>query len=179
MKILAFAASSSKNSINKALVSYAANVFASRIQQGVEVEILDLNDYEMPIYSIDRENESGVPELAKQFKAKISQADALLISFAEHNGHYAAAFKNIFDWASRLEGKVYQNKPAVIFSTSPGGHGAANVMQAAVASAPHFDMDLKASLSVASFYDNFDMDSQTISNPDIEQQIEAVLRALL
>ncbi len=48
MKILAFAASSSSASINKKLATYAANLVAQ-----AEVEVLDINNYEMPIFSED------------------------------------------------------------------------------------------------------------------------------
>jgi len=44
-KIIAFGASSSKTSINKKLATYAAHLF-----EGATVEVLDLNDYEMPIF---------------------------------------------------------------------------------------------------------------------------------
>ncbi len=115
MKILAFGASNSKNSINKQLATYAASLV-----ENAEVETLDINDYEMPIFSIDRENEIGQHPLAKDFCQKIAQADALIISYSEHNGTYSAAYKNLFDWASRVVQKVYQEKPMIILATSPG-----------------------------------------------------------
>ena len=58
-KIIAFGASSSKASINKQLATYVANEFAD-----VAVEILDLNAYEMPIFSVDKQQENGIPKLA-------------------------------------------------------------------------------------------------------------------
>ena len=64
MKIVAFAGSSSKESINKKLVTYVAEQFPN-----VEKEILDLNDYEMPIFSVDREKHDGIPTLALEFEA--------------------------------------------------------------------------------------------------------------
>ena len=48
-KILAFGASSSNNSMNKKLASFVANKIAPQ-----EAILIDLNDYEMPIYSDDR-----------------------------------------------------------------------------------------------------------------------------
>jgi hypothetical protein len=33
----------------------------------ISVEILDLNDYEMPIFSTDKEAASGIPTLATDF----------------------------------------------------------------------------------------------------------------
>ena len=101
-KLLAFGASNSKNSINKQMAIWTAN----QIDEA-EVEILDLNEFEMPIFSVDRESESGIPQLEKNFKEKIQWADGIIISFAEHNGAYSAAFKNIYDWVSRIEITVY------------------------------------------------------------------------
>lgn len=174
MKLLVFAASSSRNSINKTLATYAASLL-----DNVDVEVLDLNDYEMPIYSVDRESELGHPELAKAFLSKIAQSDALLISFAEHNGAYSAAYKNLFDWCSRIEKKVFQKKPAVFLSTSPGVRGGASVLAAAVASAPFFDGDVKASLVVPSFYDNFDVATKTLRDGDLKGQLIVAMRTLL
>lgn len=155
MKILAFAASNSKKSINKQLVTHATEVFKSEINSAAEIEILDLNDYELPIYSADREGEGGIPALAQEFFDKIGASDALIISFAEHNGNYSAAYKNIFDWASRINAKLFQGKPSVYLSTSPGGGGGASVMNIALGSAPHFGAEVKANLSVGGFGQKF------------------------
>ncbi len=178
-KILAYAASNSSKSINKQLVSYAARALKEKHIKDADVEILDLNDYVMPIYSSDREEANGIPDLAHAFFNKIGDADILLISLAEHNGSYSAAYKNLFDWASRINAKVYQNKPSVLLATSPGGGGASNVLAAAKASAPHFNMDLKAELSVPSFYANFDVEKGKLKNNNIQEQLETALSALL
>jgi len=78
MKIVAFGASSSKQSINKKLATLAANTFKEQVEATAQIDILDLNDFEMPIYSTDREKADGVPELATSFFKKIGDADALL-----------------------------------------------------------------------------------------------------
>ena len=72
MRIIAFAASTSRKSINKMLVTYAGSL----IDQA-EVEVLDLNDYELGLFSEDKEQVLGRPELATDFLAKIASADAL------------------------------------------------------------------------------------------------------
>jgi len=178
MKILAFAASSSSKSINKQLVNHAADVLKTSIIKDAKVEMLDINDYEMPIYSSDREEAGGIPDLANQFAAKIGAADALLISYAEHNGNYTAAYKNLFDWTSRLGGKVFQDKPMVILATSPGQGGAASVLALAKTSAPFFGAEVKADLSIASFYDVFDSENGRIKDADIQAQLHAALSTL-
>ena len=166
MKVLAFAASSSRSSINKSLVTYASNLVAN-----AEVDLIDLNDYEMPIFSSDRENESGIPQLAHDFYNKIKAADAVMISFAEHNASYTAAYKNLFDWTSRIDAKVYQGKPAVLLATSPGPGGAANVLAAAKGSAPYFGLEVKADLSISKFYDEFDMEKGVLKNAEVNDEL--------
>jgi len=174
LKILAFAASNSKHSINRKLANYVADLHPS-----AQVEKLDINDYEMPIYSTEREAELGQPLLAKQFYAKITQADALIISFAEYNGSYSAAYKNLFDWTSRIEQKLFQNKPTIYLATSPGAGGAAAVLAAASNSASHFAADLKASISVPSFYKNFDTDNNQLLNPALKEQLQQAVSVLI
>jgi len=167
MKIIAFAASNHRKSINKQLVEYA-----SHLLNKADVEILDLNDYELPLYSQDKEEELGHPKLAKDFLAKIGESDGIVISFAEHNGSYSVAYKNLFDWCSRIEPKVFQNKPMVLLATSPGPRGAASVLSTAVQSAPYFDGIVKASLSIPSFNDNFDIEKQALKHEELNEQLK-------
>ena len=166
MKLLAFAASNSKKSIIKQLVTYAASLL-----KGADVEVLDLNDYELPLFSVDKEEELGHPALAKAFLAKIAASDALIISFAEHNGTYSVAYKNLFDWCSRAGGKVFQNKPLVLLATSPGARGGASVLAAATNSMPFFAGQVMATLSIPSFFDNFDLEQGVLKNEDLKQQL--------
>lgn len=174
MKILAFAASSSSNSINLVLAQYAANLI-----EGAAVEFLDLNDFEMPIFSEDREKENGHPKEAQLFLEKIAQSDALIISFAEHNGNFTAAYKNLFDWCSRVNRKVYQNKPTLVLSTSPGARGGATVLDLALNSLPRFSADIKASLSIPSFYENMKFEPEIRMNEELKSELLQSLQLLL
>lgn len=173
MKLLAFAASTSKKSINKQLVTYAANLLTD-----ATADVLDLNDYELPLFSVDKEAELGKPALAQAFLDKIAASDAIVISFAEHNGSYSAAYKNLFDWCSRVNAKVFQGKPMVMLSTSPGARGGASVLAAATGSAPFFGGEVKASLSVPTFYENFDVEKQEFKNEELKTKLVAALATL-
>ncbi len=158
-KILAFGASNSKHSINRQLAAYAAGLF-----NNAQVELLDLNDYEMPLYSIDREKKDGIPEPAHRFYQKIGESDLILISFAEHNGAYSTAFKNIFDWMSRINGKTFQEKPMFLMATSPGARGGSSVLEMAVKRFPYQGGVVKGMFSLPNFNDNFDIEKGEISN---------------
>ena len=173
MKILAFGTSNNRRSINRTLATYAA-----QLVEGATVEVLDIADYEMPIFSDEREQALGQPPQAKAFFQKITDAEALVISFTEHNGSYTAAWKNLFDWTSRIDTKVFQGKPALFLATSPGPGGAANVLAAAVNSAPYFDANVISSLSVHSFHENFDEEAGHISHPGIQRRLRRTTRML-
>jgi NAD(P)H-dependent FMN reductase len=125
-KIIAFGASSSIHSINKKLATYAASCVPN-----AQVTILDLNDYEMPIFSVDRQYKDCFPQLAHDFKDLLMSADGIIISFAEHNSSYSAAFKNIFDWISRFEGNLWYSKPMLLLATNDGDRGAKTVLEQA------------------------------------------------
>lgn len=171
MKIIAFGASPSKNSINKKLATYAANLF-----ENAEVEVLDLNDFQMPIFTVDIEEEIGQHELAKAFLAKIATTDILVISMAENNGNFSSAFKNIFDWCTRINAKVFQEKPMLLMATSPGARGGGNVLGIAKNAFPFYGGNIKATLSLPSFDANFDIVNGKISSPEIDNQLKEIIK---
>lgn len=173
MKILAFGASNSRNSINKTLAKFTASLVPD-----ADVEVLDLNDYALPIFSEDLEKEIGVPEAAKAFFEKIGTADGLIISFAEHNGSYSAAYKNLFDWLSRIDQLVFQGKPAIYLATSPGPGGAASVLASAKGSAQFFGVDLRAAVSVRGFYDVFDSQIGRVTDTNVLSDLISAAKAL-
>jgi NAD(P)H-dependent FMN reductase len=149
-KIIALGGSNSKNSINKVLAIYTAGLV-----DNAEVEVVDLNDFELPIYSIDIELEHGIHDIAEKLLATIQDADGLVISLAEYNGSYTSVFKNAFDWMSRVQPKVWNNIPMILMATSPGGRGGATVLAAAKTSFPHLGGNIVADFSLPSFGDNF------------------------
>lgn len=162
--IITIGGSTSKKSINKRLAEYAADMMT-----GVKVLKLDLNDYELPLYSIDVENEQGFPKSLLVLNKLIEEADGIVISLAEHNGAFSAAFKNSFDWLSRIEGKVWRNKPMLLLSTSPGARGGQSVMELALSRFPRNGGNIIGSMTFPSFQQNF-LDGEII-NMDLKNQL--------
>lgn len=155
MKILAFAATNHSNSINRKLVEYAAVRLKDKLPSA-QFDFVDLNDFEMPIYSIDREMADGIHPLAEVFRDRIGAADAVLVSFAEHNGNVTAAWKNIFDWMSRIDRNVWQDKPMVMLAASPGPGAGAYVLANQEVQAPFFGANLKGKHGVGGWHDAWD-----------------------
>lgn len=174
MKIVAFAGSNSHESINKKLVTYVSGFFDNH-----EVEILDLNDYEMPIYSSQREKQSGVPQLALDFASKIDASDLILLSLADHNGSYSTAFKNVFDWISRVPNrKAFGEKNIFAMSTSPGAGGGKAVMSAFTTRAPFSGGNVLESFMLPSFNANFDADKGIVNEEialEFKEKLEKVI----
>ncbi len=171
MKIITFAGSNSKNSINKKLATYVAHLF-----ENATVDVLDLNDYALPVFGVDLEAEIGQPKLAKDFLDQLAMADIIVLSLAENNGNYSVAFKNIFDWASRQYKDVFQQKPMLLMATSPGGRGGASVLELAKENLPRYGANIKATFSLPSFNENFEVAQGVISNPDLDNQIKELVR---
>ncbi|MEM6645003.1 MAG: NAD(P)H-dependent oxidoreductase [Bacteroidota bacterium] len=168
-KIVAFGASSSNSSINKKFATYAAHQVPD-----AEVNILDLNDFEMPIYSVDKEKANGIPQLAIDFKAHLKNSDGIIISFAEHNGAYTTAFKNIMDWISRIESDTWASKPMLLLSTSPGERGAQTVLDIAVNKFKLMNKNATiAHFSLPSFGKN--LSDAGITDPELKTAFEAQL----
>ncbi len=148
--IITLGASTSRNSINKKLAEYAGELL-----KNVNLMKLDLNNYEMPLFSVDIENEKGFPKGTIELNNVFDNADGFIVSLAEHNGAYSAAFKNSFDWLSRIDGKVWRDKPMLLLSTSPGGRGGQSVMALALSRFPHSGGKIVGSMTFPSFNDNF------------------------
>ena len=172
MKVLAFGATNSKNSINKKLANYTAN----KIQEG-EVKTIDLNDYEVPLYSIEKEQELGIPEVIKDLFKEIGDSDIIVISFAEFNFSYTPAYKNIFDWMSRIDMKVFQGKKVIYLSTSPG-FGGKKVLEHAVSVIEFFDGKLVGSYSLEKFYKNYSEEENRVINIEMDNEINKIIKKI-
>lgn len=126
VKILAFAGSARKDSLNKKLLKIAA---AGAEAAGADITLVDLVDYEMPLFNQDLESEQGMPEKAGEFKRLMIAHDGFLIASPEYNSAFSPLLKNTIDWASRSESDdeppltAYRGKTAAILATSPGGLG--------------------------------------------------------
>lgn len=168
MKLIAFAGSNSLESINKKLVTYAASLFPD-----ADKEVLDLNDFKMPLYHLDLENEVGLPDAINRFIGKIRSADILIVSLAENNNSFNAGFKNHFDWISRAEPKQFMGKPMLLMATSPGKRGGMNVLEHARVIFPRHGAEIKAVFSLPSFNENF---RDGIVNTEYDTQLKTIIR---
>ncbi|MEM0271117.1 MAG: NAD(P)H-dependent oxidoreductase [Thermoprotei archaeon] len=118
IRVLGFAGSLRKASYNKMLLKEAVRL----TPPNMVIETFDLEG--IPLYNQDLE--ANPPEKVREFKAKIKQADALLIVTPEYNYSVPGVLKNAIDWASRPYGdNAFDGKPVAIMSASIGMLGGA------------------------------------------------------
>jgi len=128
-RILAFAGSARRDSLNKKLARAAAQ-FAR--EAGAEATFVDLDDYPIPLYHGDLEAASGMPENALRLRELFLANDGLLVASPENNSSLSALLKNTIDWLSRDlgDGKgersglaPWRGKVAGLMAASPGAFG--------------------------------------------------------
>jgi chromate reductase, NAD(P)H dehydrogenase (quinone) len=124
-KILAFSGSARRESFNKRMVAIAAE--GAKLA-GAQVTLIDLVDYELPLFNQDLEVEKGLPAGAVALKKLFVEHHGLLVSCPEYNSSITPLLKNTIDWVSRsVPGEAalsaYKGKVATLMSASPGGLG--------------------------------------------------------
>lgn len=125
VKVLAFAGSLRRESLNKRLVRIAQR---GAEQAGAQVTFIDLKDYELPIFDQDYEDAHGLPDNGRKLKDLFLEHRGLLIACPEYNSGITAVLKNTIDWVSRpAAGEAplgcFDGKVAGLVSASTGALG--------------------------------------------------------
>ncbi len=171
-KILTFSGSNSSASLNRKLVELAHSKLET-----LGSTLIDLREFSLPIYSIDIEKDTGIPSEVKRLRALFDEHDGFMIASPEHNGMMPAFFKNTMDWLSRIEGLIFQKKPVLLMSASPGPRGAAINLENMKNVIPHWGASVvHASFSMGNFYQNFDLEKNTLVNLEDDQRLTTVIR---
>ncbi len=121
-KALVMAASTRTGSVNQAL----ARQIAKRLDNGSPVEIVDLDDYPLPLYDGDLEERDGIPAAAAGLAGEMAAADVLVLVSPEYNGTFTPLLKNTVDWVTRIDASALAHLRVLVASASPGRGGGAN-----------------------------------------------------
>lgn len=128
-KILVFAGSARRDSLNKKLARVGAEAVRAA---GGEATFVDLDDYPMPVYHGDLEAKEGMPESARRLRALFLAHEGLLVASPENNQSMSSLLKNVIDWLSRDVGDgkgvnsglaPYRGKVVGIMNATPGPYG--------------------------------------------------------
>lgn len=125
-KLVALSGSARRASLNRAVLATATS---AATEAGADLTLVDLNDFPLPLYNQDLEDEAGLPDPAKRLKAIFREADGFIFASPEHNSTYSALLKNTIDWCSRAESEdeaplaAFAGKSALLFAASPSPLG--------------------------------------------------------
>lgn len=125
-RILAFAGSARRDSLNRKLLAVAV---AETRAAGAEVTLIDLNELELPLYHGDLEDTQGMPANATKLLELLAAHQGLLIASPEYNSFITPLLKNTIDWLSRADDNPFPGKVAAVVSASPGLLGGARSLQ--------------------------------------------------
>lgn len=167
-RILGFSGSFSNESINHELINYTSSLVNES-----EVNVIRLSDFDAPVYRKELEKEHGIPESIKKLQLLFNKADAFIISTPEYNSSIPGGLKNTFDWLSRLEGKIFQDKPVLLMAASPGGRGGQSVLNHLSGVIPFWGAKLIGPFSFPKFSENF-QDGKVV-----EPELDGKLRSLV
>ena len=120
LKVLVFGASLRADSLNRKLAALAARVGR---QNGATVTHASMRDFDVPSYDGDVEKERGIPKGAEEFKRRLEDCDAFIVSSPEYNGSMPGLFKNLIDWTSRFRPQPFDGKQCLLMSASPSMAG--------------------------------------------------------
>lgn len=161
--ILGFSGSNSSTSINHRLVKYTLNKL-----KGDPVELIDLAALKLPMYDIDAENESGIPEVILGLNKKIQSCKGWVFSVNEHNGNPSAYTKSLLDWLSRQDRNFASEIKILLLSTSPGRGGASSSRGIVSGMLKRFGAEDIIDFGLPSFNHNFS-DSQGITDAELAE----------
>ncbi len=169
-KVLIFAGSNHSKSIHHSLIT-----FTSSLLQNAEVTLLDIRDWEIPIYSIDMDPDQTPPQINTLIET-IQRHDGFILASPEHNGGTPAFLKNILDWLSRRSKAVFKDKPMLLLSTSPGKGGGATNLGFLANTLPYQGAKIISKYSLPSFHEAYQ--NGTIVGPSLAPLKENVTQFL-
>lgn len=168
-KILVLGTSLSSHSINYQLAQFAAK----QLKQTYELIYQPLSDIATVTYNIDIEKTEGFPPVLTNWVANLKDIDGIILSTSEHNANITAAFKNLIDWASRINKDFLKDIKLLLLSTSPGGYGGQNARNNAEIMLPKFGGIIESKFSLPKFNEHF-QNNEIISSEYLDQLNEAI-----
>ena len=169
-KILVFSGSNSSSSINQQLA-----VYASGLLKNCELNIIELKDFEVPLFSINIEKEEGYPDNMVILNDLMKNCDGMIISLPEYNSSMTPVFKNTADWISRIERPTFKDKALLLLSTSAGKRGGQTNLNHIVSLMPYWGGKVAASYSLPSFNENMDVEKMTLKNLDEKKLLQTAI----
>lgn len=175
LRVLVFAASLRKDSLNMALAQLAAR-HAARL--GATVDLASMREFDGPSYDPEIEARDGIPAGALELSRRLTSSDAFVIAAPEYNGSMPGLLKNAIDWTSRLRPQPFHERHGLLLSASPSMSGGNRGLWALRVPLEHLGARVFPDMfSLALAHNAFS--GESLADPRLQQRFEQNLLAFL
>jgi chromate reductase, NAD(P)H dehydrogenase (quinone) len=176
VRVLVFAASLRRASLNARLASLAATVVE---EQGGVPDRATMDEFECPSYDNDVEREEGIPTNATRMRERLEAADAYIIASPEYNSSMPGYLKNAIDWVSRARPQPFNGRQGMLVSASPSMAGGNRGLWSLRIPLEHLGSRVYPDMfSLAQAHEAFDP-SGRIANPTLQERFNSTIGCFL
>lgn len=173
-QIVAVPGSLRSESYTRTALRYALD---SAERAGAETELLDLREYDLPLYNPDLDS-PGDSELVKR---RIREADGVLIGSPNYHGSYSAAFRNFHDYCSYDD---FEDTVVGLLAVASGDAYASTLDHLRVTMRGVHAWVLPKQVGIPNVYDQFEMDAEgidgrTFVDPELHQRVDELGRLIV
>jgi NAD(P)H-dependent FMN reductase len=115
-RILVLSVSQRKDSYNTKLAKLAA---AAIEKHGGVADLANMSEFDAPSFNEDLEVNDFHPPGTIEFRNRLLANDAFIIASPEYNASIPGLIKNAIDWVSRFRPQPFNEKHALLMSSSP------------------------------------------------------------
>jgi chromate reductase len=169
--LLGISGSLRREATNRKLIREAGRLYGGEFAIGA---------VRFPPYDGDDEAATGIPLGVQCLADQVIAAEAVVIATPEYNQSLSGVLKNALDWASRVQGRPFRDKPVALVSAAAGRAGGARANYALRLAMTSFKPRLlNEELLLADARNQFDDDGRLISEQITRQlsDLMALLRA--
>ena len=170
-----------QGSFNSQLIQAASQALQTA---GAHTTVVDLAQYELPLYHQDLEATAGMPTAAVALKQVLGGADAWVMASPEYNGFPSPLLVNAYTWCSRGDdpGDMYatfRGKTALVLGASPGAMGGLR----AIVPHQHLLQNLGVhvvshTVAIGAAYKAFDTDTGDLVDPKQQAALTTAVQTL-
>jgi len=120
VRVLVLSASLRRSSLNARLADLTGRCIEAN---GGSVAVKCMDDFEMPYYDQDVQDQEGFPAGADALRAALEANDAFVIAAPEYNASMPGSLKNAIDWLSRFHPQPFIERQSLLLSASPSMGG--------------------------------------------------------
>lgn len=144
-----------------------------------EIEFIDIEGLEVPVFDQDLEKSEGYPIQIKELASRLKKASQWIVTTNEHNSGLSSFFKNILDWLSRYDKTLFTDKKVVVMSTSNGKRGGMSANDFLSDFLSRRGATVISKVIFPSYSENFNEETQEITNQDLKNEISTTIESFI